>query len=79
MGQINQRAPIMFAPNLYTDASQSMQNMAVIPPADFEPAELIDPNLLSEVCYSGFSGDNRLIRRMHATEIIKHIVQQVLW
>ena len=53
MGGISQRAPIMYAPNLFTDAKRNMRNLEVVPAADFEPATLLDPNLLSEVCDAG--------------------------
>lgn len=54
MGRISQRAPVMYAPRLFSATSQKMQNLQTLPVAQFEPAALIDPNLLSEVCMTLF-------------------------
>ena len=55
MGRISQRAPVMYAPRLFSGAIQKMRNLQTLPVAQFEPAVLIDPDLLSEVCYVSMS------------------------
>jgi hypothetical protein len=49
LGAIGQRGPVMFAPALFSEATRNMRAFHALPPADPEPVELIDPNLLSDV------------------------------